>query len=85
MIRESSGRTRSLRALRCAALLLTVLLAPSCTGQNSSPPPLTADMPLHLEEHLDGATIVTLSGGGPGAFASRRTSGPTAGHPTSVG
>ena len=84
MIRESSGRTRSLRALRCAALLLTVLLAPSCTGQNSSPPPLTADMPLHLEEHLDGATIVTLSGGGPRAFASRRASGPTAGHPTSA-
>ena len=58
MIRESSGRTRSLCALRCAALLLTVLLSPSCTGFDSSQPPLTAEVPLHLEDHLDDATII---------------------------
>ena len=30
----------------------------SCYGPGSSPPILTAEMPLHLEEHLDAATIV---------------------------
>ena len=34
---------------------LAVLVYPGCSG---SPPPLTADMPLHLEEHLDSAVIV---------------------------
>ncbi len=58
MIGESVVYPRSLNVSRCAALLLAIFLAPSCTGQDSSPPPLTADMPLHLEEHLDVATIV---------------------------
>jgi len=57
MVGESSDRTRSFRASRCAALLLAILLAPGCTGRDSSVPPLTADVPLHLEEHLDAATI----------------------------
>ncbi|MCH7825032.1 MAG: sulfatase-like hydrolase/transferase [Acidobacteria bacterium] len=51
-------RAHSFRYFRCAASLLAILLAVGCTGQDSSPPPLTADMPLHLEEHLDVATIV---------------------------
>ncbi|MCH7823281.1 MAG: hypothetical protein IH849_00640 [Acidobacteria bacterium] len=58
MIDESVVYPRSLNGSRCAALLLAILLAPSCTGQDSSPPPLTAEVPLHLEEHLDVATIV---------------------------
>ncbi len=57
MVGESSDRTRSFRASRCAALLLAILLAPGCTGRDSSVPPLTADVPLHLEEHLDAATV----------------------------
>ena len=57
MTGESSGRTRSVRGIRGAALLLAILLAPSCTGQDSGPPPLTADMPLHLEDHVDAAII----------------------------
>ena len=57
MVGTSRGRTRSSRASQCAALLLTVLLVPSCTGFDSGPPPLTAEVPLHLEEHLDVATI----------------------------
>ena len=44
-------RAHSLRYFRCAALLLAVLLAPSCTDQDSSPLPLTAEVPLHLEQH----------------------------------
>jgi len=48
----------SFRAFRHVAPLLAVLLVPSCTGRDSNPPPLTAHMPLHLEEHLDAATIV---------------------------
>ena len=51
-------RARSHRPLRCAALLLAVLLAPSCAGRDSGPSPLTAEVPLHLEEHLDVATVV---------------------------
>ena len=51
-------RAHSLRYFRCAASLLAILLASGCTGQGSSPPPLTAEVPLHLEDHLDVATIV---------------------------
>ena len=36
------------------ALLVPLALFVSCGG----PPPLAVDMPLHLEEHLDAATIV---------------------------
>jgi len=43
---------------RWTTMLLVVLLAPSCTGSDSGQPLLTAEMPLHLEEHLDAATIV---------------------------
>ncbi len=35
-----------------ATLLLAVLLAPSCAGSDSGQPLLTAEMPLHLEDHL---------------------------------
>lgn len=58
MVGRSVGRIRSFRAHRCAAALLAVLLVPSCTGFDSGPPPLTAEVPLHLEDHLDAATIV---------------------------
>ncbi len=50
-------RARSFCYFRCAALLLAILLAPSCSGLDSGQPPLTAEVPLHLEEHLDAATI----------------------------
>jgi len=43
---------------RWTTLLLAILLAPSCSGNDSGQPLLTANMPLHLEAHLDDATIV---------------------------
>ena len=43
--------------LRRTALLLA-LLGPGCTASVSDPPPLMAEVPLHLEEHVDAATIV---------------------------
>lgn len=55
---------RSCYAVHCAARALGVLgpLIPSvfslsCTGPGDAPPILTAEMPLHLEEHLDAATV----------------------------
>ncbi len=57
MVGESVGYPRSFSASRCAALLLAILLAPGCAGRDSDPLPLTAEVPLHLEEHLDVATI----------------------------
>ncbi len=39
------------------ASLLTVLLTLINAGCKSGPAPLTAEVPLHLEEHLDAATI----------------------------
>ena len=51
-------RARSFRYFRCAASLLAILLASGCTGLEPGPVPLTAEVPLHLEEHLDVATIV---------------------------
>ena len=45
-----SGRRRSL----FATLLLPSVLCVGCGG----PAPLTVDMPLHLDDHLDAATIV---------------------------
>ncbi len=41
-----------------AALLLAILLTTGCTGLDPGPSPLTAEVPLHLEEHFDVATIV---------------------------
>ncbi len=48
------GRVVS-RILPVALLTLPLL---SCSGSPSDSPVLTAEMPLHLEEHLDAATIV---------------------------
>ncbi|MCH7717769.1 MAG: hypothetical protein IH876_16745, partial [Gemmatimonadetes bacterium] len=42
------------RTLLSTNLLLTSVLCLGCGG----PVPLTVDMPLHLEDHLDAATIV---------------------------
>ena len=55
MVRYAPGRNAM---FRWTTLLLAVLLAPSCAGSDSGQPLLTAEMPLHLEEHLDAATIV---------------------------
>jgi len=43
---------------RWSAPLLALVLALICAGCDSGPAPLTAEMPLHLEDHLDAATIV---------------------------
>ena len=51
-------RAYSFRRFRCAVSLLATLLAVGCTGLDSGQLPLTAEVPLHLEEHLDVATIV---------------------------
>ncbi len=40
------------------ALVIVIGLIAGCAGPASEPRVLTADMPLHLEEHLDVATIV---------------------------
>ncbi len=46
-------------------IFLAILLASGCTGQDSSPPPLTAEVPLLLEEHVEAnAAIARLFGGG---------------------
>ena len=50
-------RVHSFRYFRCATSLLAILLAAGCTGRDTGPVPLTAEVPLHLEEHLDLATI----------------------------
>ncbi len=39
------------------APLLAVLLSASCADRESGPAVLTADLPLHLEDHLEAATI----------------------------
>jgi len=51
-------RARSFRYFRCAASLLAILLASGCTGLDGGPVPLTVEVPLHLEQHLDVATVV---------------------------
>ena len=43
---------------RWSAPLLALVLALICADCDSGPAPLTAETPLHLEEHLDAATIV---------------------------
>ena len=40
-----------------AVACLIVLFCTACTDQESDPVALTADLPLHLEDHLDVATI----------------------------
>ncbi len=49
-----------LRRVVTRILPVTLLTLPliSCSGSPSNSPLLTADMPLHLEDHLDAATIV---------------------------
>ena len=37
--------------------LVIMLMAFSCSGPESDQPLLTTEVPLHLEEHLDAATI----------------------------
>src|SRR5262245_43742276 len=47
-------------SVRCGASLAAVgalVLGAGCVARSSSPAPLTADVPLHLESHLDAATI----------------------------
>ena len=46
------------RTYRWAALLIAGPLVPRCTALDSGPGLLTAETPLHLEEHLDSASIV---------------------------
>ena len=43
---------------RWSASSPALVLALICAGCETGPAPLTAEMPLHLEEHLDAATIV---------------------------
>ncbi len=50
-------RAHSLRYFRCAASLLAILLASGCSGLDPGQPPMTAEVPLHLEDHLDVAMI----------------------------
>ncbi len=51
-------RAHRFRYFRCAASLLAILLASGCTGRDRGPVPLTVEVPLHLEQHLDVATVV---------------------------
>ncbi|MEE9500679.1 MAG: hypothetical protein V3V48_01265, partial [Candidatus Aminicenantaceae bacterium] len=37
--------------------LVIILLGLSCSGPESDQPLLTAELPLHLEDHLEAATI----------------------------
>ena len=43
--------------LALLAPLLAVLLSARCADRESGPAVLTADLPLHLEDHLEAATI----------------------------
>ena len=56
-----AGGMPGVRLGRCyslAALLLAILLTAGCTGLDPGASPLAAEVPLHLEDHLDAATIV---------------------------
>jgi len=55
MVRYAPGRYTM---FRWTTLLLAVVLAPSGAGGDSGQPLLAAEIPLHLEEHLDDATII---------------------------
>ena len=50
-------RRWSISPLATMAPLLAVLLSASCADRESGPAVLTAALPLHLEDHLDAATI----------------------------
>ncbi len=54
MLRSTTRLLNGHRVHLLPSLLLTSLLCFACGG----PAPLTVDMPLHLEDHLDAATIV---------------------------
>ena len=49
--------TRHRRLAAALGISVATLLAASCTDPASVPVVLTADLPLHLEDHLDAATI----------------------------
>jgi arylsulfatase A-like enzyme len=51
------GWSRALTHVALAPLVAAGIMALSCGGAGE-PPPLTADLPVHLEEHLDRATVV---------------------------
>src|SRR5262245_28202043 len=57
--RSLEGRPMCVSARRGASLAAVgaLLLSANCAARSSSPAPLTADVPLHLESHLDAATI----------------------------
>ena len=44
--------------LKTFVILITVFMAINCSGPDSNQPLLTAEVPLHLEEHIDDAKIV---------------------------
>ena len=46
------------RAFLCSPLLIGLIFTWGCAPGESGSPVLQADVPLHLEEHLDAATIV---------------------------
>ena len=50
--------THSFEIIRIAAFPLAVLLGFSLGACQNGPAPLTAHVPLHLEDHLDAATVV---------------------------
>ena len=47
-----------LEIIRIAAFSLAALLGFPLGACQNGPAPLTADVPLHLEDHLDAATVV---------------------------
>lgn len=49
--------TRQWTFLAVVAALLVALLSPGCPDRESAPAVLTADLPLHLEDHLNAATV----------------------------
>ena len=46
------------RAFLCIPLLIGLIFTWGCAPGDAGSPVLTAEMPLHLEEHLDAASIV---------------------------
>ncbi len=56
---EALISTVSSTSERCGLFsVLGMALAVGCAGSEAGRPPLTAEVPLHLEDHLDAATIV---------------------------
>ena len=56
----SRSRKMVMRALAVLPAMLLSLTLVSCSGAPAGSTVLTADMPLHLEEHLDDATLEAL-------------------------